>query len=376
MTRRNFLTKAAVLGAAAFGAPFLSGNRYKLFASCTTQYSARTIDLVKQSVVVDMLGLLTLDFPKLYAWQRSPETFGSTDFEKLRVSGINVFHPAVGYDGPAAYHDSLDDLARWNRLIDARPGYFTRVATANDLAAAKDTGKIGILLGTQNSDHFRTLEDVDRFYALGQRLSLLSYETNKLGGGSGDSRDPGLSAFGAQVIARMNAVGMAVDVAHCGDRTTLDAFAASRKPVLITHSNCRALVPARARCKTDEAIRAMAATGGVMGISMIRGFVCSSGPATIETVLDHIDRVAKLVGVEHVGIGSDVDLDGRDHLSPAMLKAEHMIGRTDLDGINYPKKIFDVTEGLVRRGYNDQNIGLILGGNFQRALSEIWSVAA
>ena len=134
----------------------------------------------------------------------------------------------------------------------------------------------------------------------------------------------------------------------------MDIFAASRKPVLVTHSNCRALVPGRHRCKPDEAIRKMATTGGVIGITMIRGFVSSKGPATIESVLDHIDHVVKIAGVEHVGIGSDVDLAGRGQLSPSILKASHIVGESDLDGLNYLKKVFDVTEGLVRRKYSDR----------------------
>ncbi len=159
----------------------------------------------------------------------------------------------------------------------------------------------------------------------------------------------------------MNSVGMVVDISHCADRTTLDAIEASRKPVLITHSNCRALVPNSSRCKTDEAIRKAAAKGGVMGFTMIRFFVRSGGSATIENVLDHIDHLSRLTGVEHAGIGTDVDLVGRGHT-------------TDLDGIRYAKKIFDLTEGLVRRKYGREHIELILGGNFRRALSEIWAV--
>ena len=109
----------------------------------------------------------------------------------------------------------------------------------------------------------------------------------------------------------------------------------------------------------------MAAKGGVFGVTMVRSFVQSAGPATIENVLDHIDHVVKLVGVEHVGLGSDVDLDGRDNRRAKK--------KYDLDGIDYAKKIFDLTEGLVRRKYSDESIELILGGNFQRALSEIWT---
>jgi membrane dipeptidase len=147
----------------------------------------------------------------------------------------------------------------------------------------------------------------------------------------------------------------------------MNAIEASRKPVLVTHSNCRALVPGSARCKTDEAITRMAATGGVMGITMVRCFVRAAGRVTIEHVLDHIDHLTKLVGVEHAGIGSDVDLDGRDTLV-------HPTRRFDLDGIDYAKKIYDLTEGLVSRNYSSRNIELILGGNFERALTGTWTV--
>jgi membrane dipeptidase len=100
------------------------------------------------------------------------------------------------------------------------------------------------LLGLQNSEHFRRPDDVDFFRGLGQRVSQLTYNArNLIGNGSTERRDEGISDFGVSIIERMNKVGMAVDVSHCGDRTTLDAFEISKKPVLITHSNCRALVP-------------------------------------------------------------------------------------------------------------------------------------
>jgi membrane dipeptidase len=222
------------------------------------------------------------------------------------------------------------------------------------------------VIGQQNSGHFRTVEDVDRFYGLGQRVSQLTYRGNRIGGGSSGVPDPGLSAYGIQIVERMNEVGMAVDISHCGDRTTMNAIEASRKPVLVTHSNCRALVPGSARCKTDEAIKRMAAGGGVMGITMVRTFVGAGGQVTIERVLDHIDHLTKLVGVEHVGVGSDVDLNGRD--TPA-----HSTKRFDLDGIDYARKIYDLAEGLVKRTYSNLDIELILGGNFERALTETWT---
>jgi membrane dipeptidase len=345
-------------------------GRFCLFAQgpvaqSEAEYSTQALDLVRRSTVIDMLGLLTLNYTKLSTWEAQPACFAPRDFEKLRASGITIFHPAVGFTGADVYGSSLRDINGWNEFIAAHGSEFLRIDCPADLERAKASGRLGIVIGQQNSRHFRTVDDVDCFYRLGQRVSQLTYDDNAIGGGSTDPRDVGLTPYGAQIVDRMNTVGMAVDISHCSDRTTLDALHASRKPVLVTHSNCRALVPA-ARCKTDEAIRLLADKGGVIGITMVRGFVQASGPATIENVLDHIDHVAKLAGVEHVGIGSDVDLDGRDaHIRPKK--------RFDLDGVDYCQKIFDLTEGLIRRKYSSSDIELILGGNFQRALSEIWA---
>jgi membrane dipeptidase len=180
----------------------------------------------------------------------------------------------------------------------------------------------------------------------------------------------------------MNKVGMAVDVSHCGDRTTLDAFDISKKPVLITHSNCRALVAGHPRCKTDEAIKKVGAAGSVFGITAVRMFVKADEPTTIEHVLDHFDHVRKLIGPEHLGVGSDIDLYGYDAMPPELnrqLRAGYKGSygfreKIDVEGLNHPKRMFDLAEGLVRRKYSDKEIEGILGGNFKRVLSQIWTV--
>ncbi len=360
-------------------APAILRGRFRLLAQGppaqnATAYSTLALDLVRRCTVIDMLGLLTLNYSKLSLWEAQPGCFAPGDFDKLRASGITIFHPAVGFTEGDVYSSSLRDITGWNEFIAAHRAQFQRIDCAADLDNVKASGRLGIVVGLQNSRHFRTVEDVDCFYRLGQRVSQLTYDDNAIGGGSTDPRDPGLTPYGAQIVERMNALGMAVDISHCSDRTTLDALHASRKPVLVTHSNCRALVAASTRCKTDEAIRLLADKGGVMGITLVRKFVQPAGPATIEDVLDHIDHVVQLVGVEHVGIGSDVDLDGRDAKHGA--GTEPVKKRFDLDGMDYPQKIFDLTEGLIRRKYSAANIELILGGNFQRALSAIWQPEA
>ena len=367
--RQYMVSRRSVLKCAALslGAPLVNRGLFSLFAQDETEYSARTVDLIRGSTVIDMLGLLTLDYRKVSAWATEPDRFKPADLVRLKNSGITVFHPAVGYTTGDIYAASYRDIVGWNAFIAAHSEDFQRIDSGDDFKEAKTLGKIGILIGQQNSSHFRTVEDVNRFHNVGQRVSQLTYTGNKIGGGSSDARDSGLSPYGVQIVERMNEVGMAIDISHCSDRTTMDAIEASRKPVLVTHSNCRALVPHSARCKTDEAIKQMAAKGGVMGVTMVRTFVRSTGRVTIEHVLDHIDHLVKLVGVEHVGIGSDVDLDGRDiRIRPTR--------RFDLDGIDYARKIYDLTEGLFKRNYSSENIELILGGNFERALTETWAV--
>jgi membrane dipeptidase len=274
-------------------------------------------------------------------------------------------------------------FASWNAFIANGDDQFMRIDSAADLKRVKQSGKIGVLLGLQNSDHFRRPDDVDLFRALGQRVSQLTYNSrNLIGNGATERRDEGISDFGVAIIERMNKVGMAVDVSHCGDRTTLDAFEISKKPVLITHSNCRTLVPGHPRLKTDDAIKKLGQSGGVMGITGVRMFVKGEEPTTIEHVLDHFDHVAKLIGPEHLGVGSDMDLNGYDDMPPDLnkqLRAGYkgsyaFRDKIDVEGLDHPKRMFDLTDGLIRRKYSDKDIEGILGGNFERVLGQIWTV--
>ncbi len=380
MNRRKFLKSAA--SSAAVGVAMIHCRRYALFAD-GPEYSSRAVELVQRSTVIDMLAPLWISPGVTRKMLGNPENFKAEDFAPYKNSAINVFHIAIGTGGPDAYLETLQFLSGYNTLIARHDDWFERVETPARLDGIKASGKVGILLGVQNSEHFRKVDDVDYFYGLGQRVSQLTYNARTLiGNGSTERRDEGLSDFGVSIVERMNKLGMAVDVSHCGDKTTLDAFELSKKPVLITHSNCRALNPNHPRCKTDEAIKAMAAKGGVMGITEVRMFVSAKEPTGVDAMLDHFDYVAKLVGVEHVGVGSDIDLLGYDAMSAdeyKQLKAGYKStygfrDKIDLDGYNFAKRPFDLAEGLIRRKYNDANIEAILGGNFRRVLKEIWSV--
>ncbi|MFN7944503.1 MAG: membrane dipeptidase [Blastocatellia bacterium] len=383
LTRRRMLETMAGAGAAVLAAPMINRGRYRLFAGSPVEYSARAIDLVKRSTVIDMLSPLTLNFPKQAKWFADPETFTAADLQPYKDSGIHVFHIAVGLGGPEAYVETLKFFAGWNGFIAGQSENFMRIDSAADLDRVRTSGKVGILLGLQNSDQFRRPDDVDFFRNLGQRVSQLTYNArNLIGNGSTERRDEGISDFGAAIIERMNKVGMAVDVSHCGDRTTLDAFELSKRPVLITHSNCRALAPGHPRCKSDEAIKKVGAAGSVMGITGVRMFVKNDEPTTIEDALNHYDHVRNLIGPEHLGVGSDIDLYGYDAMPPEQnkqLRAGYKGSygfreKIDIEGINHPRRMFDLTEGLIRRKYSDKDIEGILGGNFKRVLAQIWTV--
>ena len=205
MDRRRFLRGVVMAGAGAFAAPMLNFGRCRVFADDDIPgggllRSTRAVDLVRRATVIDMLGLLTLDWPRLTRWQREPGSFGEADFARLRASGIDVFHPAVDPnqpDAPAAVRRWLDG---WQQLLATYPRYFRRIDTLDDAECAKAEGRIGLILGFQNSDHFDSVADVAEFYRLGQRVSQLTYNArNKLGSGC-KAVDLGLSHFGADVV--------------------------------------------------------------------------------------------------------------------------------------------------------------------------------
>lgn len=383
INRRDLLKKAVLASAGLVAAPMLNFGRFRIFANSATEYSARAIDLIKQATVVDMLSILTLDFDKQAKWFADPETFTEADFQPFKDSGINIIHPAIGLGGANAYEQGLKFFAGWNAFIADRADFFMRIDSAADLDRVKNSGKVGVILGLQNSDQFRRPDDVDYFRGLGQRVSQLTYNSrNLIGNGSTERNDGGISDFGVSIIERMNKTGMAVDVSHCGDQTTLDAFEISKKPVLITHSNCRVLAGGHPRDKSDEAIKKVGAAGSVMGITGVRMFVKAEEPTTIEDALNHFDHVRKLIGAEHLGVGSDIDLYGYDKMPPELnkqLRAGYKGSygfreKIDIEGLDHPQRMFDLTEGLIRRKYSDADIKGILGENFVRVLKQIWAV--
>jgi membrane dipeptidase len=283
-----------------------------------------------------------------------------------------------------AIHENQTEAARalvsWERVLAANDDLVRPVLTAADIRAAKDEGRVGIVYGFQNGTPFEDeLDFVALFARLGIRVVQPAYMTqNLIGAGCLEPRDPGLSAFGRDVIRELNACGVAVDLSHCGPRTTLEAIEASSKPVLFTHANARALVD-NPRNKTDEALLALAAGGGVVGAVAFRSFLAPPArEATLDDLLDHIGYLVDLLGPDHVGVGTDFT-EGR-----AEGFLERAFGRNAPAGItpdwpwvgpdgfrsvdDYP----NVTAGLLDRGYDELTVRKILGENFLRVFEEVW----
>ena len=384
ISRRTALGR---LGVTLVAAPAILRGRFRVFTGAATEYSARCIKLMEESIVVDLLNQFRFqDFaekpPRIERWLKEPGALSAADADIYRGSRMTAV--ALGHS-PADYDEGIRFFADWNGLLAGYSDWFTRVDDASDFARAKAAKKLGIMITFQNSQHFRRADDVNTFWGLGQRISQLTYNMNNgIGSGFLEQRDGGLSMFGLSIVERMNQVGMAVDLSHCADQTTMDGIAASKRPVVFTHANCRALAPSLTRLKTDEAIRGMAKAGGVMGVAFIRFMVREQEPVTIEHVLDHVDYAAKLVGVEHVAVGSDLDMvgnpnpigGGMDPKKQPNFDRYHFhtdsAGKLTITGLDHPKRMFDLTEGLIRRRYNDADITGIIGGNAVRVLTRIW----
>jgi len=372
-------SRRRLLGAIGAGAAALALPPLRAYArpwspnQAHKHYPKKVVDLVQRSLVIDMLAPLKLDFrPQAYS-----EPLSANDAAMFRASGITAFHNSIGV---GTYDEALEFLAAWNGFAGRNADLFSLVGTASDIDHAKAERKIAVIMGLQNASEFRTVKDVKAFRDFGLRCAQLTYNRqNLLGSGSTERVDGGVTDYGLKIIKEMNRVGMLIDVSHCGDRTTLDAIELSPRPIAITHSNCRALVN-HPRLKTDEAIRKLAAKGGVMGITGVRMFVKATDPTTVEDIVDHIDHVVKLVGIEHVGIGSDSDLMGYDDMPAdqykqlrAAYKASYAFrDKIDTDGFDHPRKMYDLTAALLRRGYSADNIQAVLGGNFRRLLGSAW----
>jgi len=281
-------------------------------------------------------------------------------------------------DGRDDFENQWDAMAR--RYADLP--WLKYVTTAGEIRQAKRDAVVAFYAHCQPTAAIpRDFKAFDTAYSKGLRSFMLTYNLmNELGVGCTERVDAGLSRFGLDVVRHCNEIGMMVDVSHCGDATTLDACRHSRHPVNANHTAARTVFP-HARGKSDQGLRAIAETGGVIGIVAVPAFLTGAAVPSIEHMLDHIDHVAKLIGWQHVAIGTDWPLQAPDDVLKSILSPSNtVLGFRDEDRLDVTTRLigFDdcrdlpnITRGLVARGYADEQIAGILGENALRVFAAV-----
>lgn len=309
-----------------------------------------------------------------------------TEFlDAWRASGVTCIFQNCGEEGSDALR-LLKRLARFTYLTDGLREFVQRAVTPDDIDSAKKQNKRCLYFtgnGVPLTQDWVSVEDELRylrvFFQLGIRMMHLTYQRrNVIGDGCAETANGGLSDFGRTVVAEMNRMGVIVDVAHSGWQTSLEAAKASRKPMVASHTTCAA-IHRHIRSKPDEVIRAIADTGGLVGICCIPQFL--GGKGDIAALLDHIDHVAKRFGVDHVAIGTDIAYTSRNSPLEEGKIARRPRTRTRWEALWPPDPFVATPEardslawtnwplftvGLVQRGYSDDDIRKILAGNMLR----------
>jgi membrane dipeptidase len=364
-TRRQFFGQA---GAATLTAAAPTGRG-------ATKGSTETHRRQDRPIWIDGLSAVTLDTKGFDALARSSLTMIST------TVGTALGPP----DTPSYTFDAaVSDLAHWQGQFARHADRLVHVRRTADVLQAHRDGKTAVMINFQNATHLnRDIRNVQFFYDLGVRQIQLTYnELNSLGAGCTERGDVGRSYFGIEVIEKMNELGILVDLSHCGAQTTLDGIEASKKPVLFTHTNCRALND-HPRCKTDEQIRKLAAKGGIVGITTYGTYVSATPPVTLDNFIAHVEHAVALVGVDHVAIGSDTPVQ---YLDPPKSEQEFWEAQRRprnfrpvpgthwadwIEELNGPDKFATIQRRLQQRGFSSSDVDKVLGGNLLRIYGEI-----
>ncbi|SAK48391.1 membrane dipeptidase [Caballeronia pedi] len=315
----------------------------------------------------------------------SPLLLNKSYTDLYRQGGVTAVCPTVSLGGTAG--EQVKVLGSWLRHIRQDPSLILSTSV-RDIERAKELNRLALIFHFQGTDSIEdNLDLVDAYYALGVRVIQLTYNVkNRVGDGCTERTDAGLSEFGIKLVQRLNELGIAVDCSHTGVRTTLDAMEVSTAPVIFTHANARSVFDSK-RNITDEQIRGIAKTNGVIGVNIVPYYIVKHVRPTIDQLLDHVSYIASLVGVDHVGIGFDYFGGQQPFVSD---EEANQIYRSFIDagkwdpnvtppptqlypeGLDTPAYMANLTPALIRRGFSEQEVKKILGGNWMRVFAEIW----
>ncbi|MEU0883755.1 membrane dipeptidase [Lentzea sp. NPDC005914] len=309
---------------------------------------------------------------------------------EAKDSGLTAVNVTVGYTwgDHDPYEHTLRDLDTWDGILEAHPGHLLQVRGVQDVERARAEGRIGVIYGFQNAAALGTapVERIRQFADRGVRIVQLTYnQANRLGDGSMEPRNRGLTDLGRETVAALNDARLVVDLSHSGERTCLEAARVSTQPASINHTGCRALTE-RPRNKTDEELRLVADRGGFVGIYFMP-FLAIGRDARASEVVDHIVHAVDVCGEDAVGIGTDGpvttvdDLDAyREHLV-AQQAARAAAGAAaageaglvpfvpDLRGVDQFRQLIRLLED---RGFREERIAKIMGGNFLAHAARVW----
>lgn len=287
---------------------------------------------------------------------------------------------------------TCDDIAKWHEALSGPECTWHPVLEVDDIFEAKKNGKVGLIMGFQNARPVEDkLERLAFFHALGVRVIQLTYnERNFVGDGCMEEADAGLSNFGKRVIDELNRLGIAIDISHCGERTSREAIERSPVPPLITHANAKAMA-STARNKTDEFLKYATAAGCTVGVS-IHGMMCWDGdpnnPPSLANYVQHINYMRDLVGIGSLTMGTDFHCLSDARAAEATLAntvgrygARHVayitaFGSTLSDRFpkdcNSPAELRRLTDALLAEGWSEDDLKAFYGGNIIRALGRAW----
>jgi len=301
--------------------------------------------------------------------------------EARRASGVTVISLTMGPFGREmfSYENAVKDIACFTHKFDTISDLI-KVTSSKDIERAKKEDRLGLILNFQNTTHIgANIDNIDFFYSLGVRVIQMTYnDLNLVGAGCTERRDCGLSRFGLKVVERMNKLGMLIDLSHTGYQTTMDVIEASAAPVAFTHTVCQA-VHAHDRGKKAEQLEAIAQKNGYVGICVVPMFISPREDANLDDFLAHVEHAVKIVGADKVGIGTDhaesypplaqkMNQEALEKLGFQKKHSVNMLRKTE--GYRGWRDFPNLTRALVSRGYDDDAVRGILGGNFLRIFKQ------
>ncbi|MGS2744974.1 dipeptidase [Halomonas sp. LS-001] len=317
--------------------------------------------------------MLTVDGLQYSNWSREI-------FEQMREGGVDAVHATLVYH--ETLRETLTRIGEWNRRFEAHSDLIMPVHATGDIQRAREAGKVGIFFGAQNCSPIE--DDIDMVAVLrqlGLLIMQLTYNNQSLlACGCYESEDSGITRFGRQVIREMNRVGMVIDMSHSSERSTLEAIEISERPVIISHANPSFFHDAK-RNKSDKVLKAIAENDGLLGFSAYP-FHLKNGPdCTLEDYCDMIARTVDMMGIEHVGLGTDLCQNQPTSVLEWMRNGrwskEMDYGEGSANNAGWPKPLAwlrdsrdfpNLIEGLRAKGFAEQEVARIMGRNWVELL--------